>query len=123
MNADFSYYVLTDAESRSDRDAPPWAIQPQDITGQLCYIGYLRTGERACINVIPKYDPHRFQCICTSTVDDYHESDNGNHMEIQTMNRVYHLRRATADEINTALSRLHKKPITMPIKGYGFYGN
>ena len=116
---DYSYYTIVGVDKRSPLHG--FNMDYDNYVGQLCYIGYLQTGERAYLNVVPKNDD-RFHAIHTSTVDDYMESDNGNLMTIDTMNTRYHLRRAAADEINRTLSRLSKKPRTTPIKGYGFYG-
>ncbi len=121
MKPDFSYYIVTDIRSKAGALDPLFHLS--DYKGQLCYIGYLRTGERAFLNVIPRFDPSRFRCIHTSTVDDYHEFDNGKRMEIITMNRVYCLRRATLDERCAAgVSGIKNRPVTTPYKTSGYYG-
>jgi hypothetical protein len=121
MKADFSYYVLENVQSK-DGAGHPQNFYPPHLIGRLCYIGYLQTGERAFINVADE-STRTFRAIHTSTVGDYRESDNGSRMEIETMNRIYRLRLATTDEINTTLSALRKKPITTPIRASGFYGS
>lgn len=121
MKPDFSYYLVTGVDSRRNNVAP-WCLQADDIVGQICYIGYLQPGEHAFLNVILRNDPTRFRPLRTSTVADYQETPDGSVMHLETQNRVYHLRRATSEEIEAGLSKLRQRPMTVPIRSGGQYG-
>ena len=119
MRYDFSYYIL-DRIAYKKPDAATKLFNA-DVSGRLCYIGFLQAGRRAYLNVVLASDPYRFQSVHTSTVSDWRESKNGSQMEIDTVHARYYLRRATLEEIKSGLEHLRIRPMTVPISPYGVF--
>lgn len=117
---DFSYYIITGIDHKPD--GLPFPVAMRDLVGQICYIGYLQCGEHAFINAVFRHDPTRFRPIRTSVVEDFTETPDGSVMHIETQNRIYHLRRASLEEIASGLSALQERPLTVPCKLSGQYG-
>ena len=117
---DFSYYIITGIENKDT--ALPFPVSLQGMVGQICYIGYLRCGEHAFINAVFSHDPTRFRPIRTSLVEDFTETPDGSVMHIETHNRIYHLRRASLEEIHNGLRGVQNRGLTIPYKVSGQYG-
>ena len=117
---DFSYYIITGVDQKEK--APPWCVQPSDIIGQICYIGYMQPGDNAFLNIVFRFDNTRFRPVRTSTVEDFTETPDGSVMHIETHNRIYHLRRASLEEIHNGLRGVQKRGLTIPYKVSGQYG-